>query len=173
MSLDSDKRYERFDQLMERNMMFVRRMCWDFSWGKKSLCEDYIQECYIAIWNNLHSLREDASPFEEKKWVYWRCRSVISHLRRKKPLEVPFDNFDADLLPMLPDSPNHELIEELSVTLTPQERYILFLMLSGYSDKEIADTLHVKPDTVRIRCYRMLKKMKQVNELLNSKQHTK
>lgn len=51
--------------------------------------------------------------------------------------------------------------ERLLASLTPQEARVTELLLLGFSDKQIAETLHLSEDTVRHHVSHMLKKLRK------------
>ena len=54
-----------------------------------------------------------------------------------------------------------EYLEELAEHLSERQRYTLSLFLQGYSIKEIAEKLNIKPDSVKKQRQRMIEKMRQ------------
>lgn len=82
------------------------------------------------------------------------------------PIEVVGDD---DLCVVEGDERN-ELLDTLSEGLTAHERQIVELVRGGYSSKEIADILGIKPESVDVERSRIIGKMRQRAEKQNKKQ---
>ena len=111
---------------------------------------------------SFHTLRHDADVIQEGAWVIWQCRSVFSHRKRRKRFEwVPIDSHLSDTYPVPKEEGYLELLGELAVHLNEQQRHTLTLILHGYTIKEIAETLNIKPDSVKKQRQRIIEKMRQ------------
>lgn len=158
-------KYEQFDDLIERYRKLIRKLCWRHSSGSEHQCNELVQDCYIAIWTHLPSLRPDANAFQRTAWVVWQCRSVFSHRRRSKPPDwIPIDEHLADTLPAPDDTARRELIEELAADLPPNEQRLLALMLEGYGQKEIAKKMNMNVEAVKKMRQRLIKKIQKKND---------
>lgn len=141
-------------------------------------CDDVMQEVLASLWRHRHDLRPGASDGEERVWIRFHCRSVASHLRRKKNIATvslsslstrsPYTQ-ESDDWCAVDSANNRQTIEDLSSTLTPHERQVLQLMLDGYSNDEIAELLQIKPRSVTQTRWRIVKKMK--DEIYEQRQH--
>lgn len=151
--------HDRYDALMARHGMTVRRICWRHSQGDETQCDELIQDCRIALWRRLPALRPNSSAWEEKAWVVWTCRSVFSHLRRKGAALT--DLGQAAHLAAPDDSENREWVEELAIGLSRRERLALSLMIEGYSLKESASVLGTRSENVAKMRSRIVQKMKK------------
>ena len=155
-------RYDRLDELVARYRRLIRRLCWRNAAGDEAVCDDLMQECYLAIWLHLSTIRPDANRLEETAWVVWQCRGVFSHQQRRKRIEtVPLDERMADTIAVGGNDGSREAIEELAACLNPRERQVLALMLGDYTDLEIAERLGMKVDSFQRMRLRMIEKMKQ------------
>ena len=154
---------------MNRNCVFVRRLCWLRSSGSEALCGELVQECYISMWNHFPSLRPGVGMLRERAWVFWQCRSAFSHFQRQKQEDwVLLDIQSVDTLVADTDSEQRELIEELAAGLTPGERSILNQMLQGYTDKEIAEKTGQQTENIKKQRQRLIQKMKNTYETINT-----
>lgn len=154
--------YSRLDELVARYHRLIRRLCWRNASDDEAVCDDLMQECYLAIWQHLSTIRPDANRLEETAWVVWQCRGVFSHYHRRGRLEtVPLDECMADTIADGGSDGNREAIEELAACLTPRERQALALMLGDYTDLEIAERLGMRVDSFQRMRLRMIEKMKQ------------
>lgn len=161
---EPNKRLDPFEQLLTRNENIVRRWCWRFASGDMARCKDLMQDVYVALWTRRDSLRTGATALQEKAWVRWVCRSVLSHHARKAappwvPLADPPEEPE-------PDSSvqQRELIEELAEAVTPRERELLELLLQGYSIAEAAKRMGMKSESASQMRFRMVQKMKEYND---------
>ena len=68
-------RQSAYTELLQRHHAMVWRMCWVAARGDRARCNDLVQEVSIVLWLRMDALRADASPGEERSWVYWQCRS--------------------------------------------------------------------------------------------------
>ena len=154
--------YTRLDELVARYRRLIRRLCWRNAAGDEAVCDDLMQECYLAIWQHLSTIRSDANRLEETAWVVWQCRGVFSHYHRRGRIEtIPIDERMADTIPAGGSDGSREAIEELAACLNPRERQALTLMLNDYTDLEIAERLGMRVDSFQRMRLRMIEKMKQ------------
>lgn len=159
MAIEEDPRYEQFRRLTESHYRLIRLLCWQRSAGRDGLCEELIQDCYVSIWLNLSSLKSGSHPLQQTAWVVWQCRSVFSHLGRRRLIH--WQPIDERLTVSSPDddSTRRELIEDLAVSLSPKERHLLSLILEGYTQKEIAAMTDTTPEAVKKMRHRIVSKM--------------
>ena len=157
---EKDK-YKLFDDLINRYRRLIRKLCWRYSSGSENWCDKLVQDCYIAIWSHLPSLRPDAHPLQRTAWVVLQCRSVFSHRRRGKiPDWISIDEQLADSLSAPDDSGRREMIEGFSADLPPKEQRLLTLMLEGYGQKEIAEKMNMNVEAVKKMRQRLIKKIR-------------
>lgn len=158
---DEEEKYKRFEDLVQRHRHLVYQLCWLRSSGDEALCGELVQDCYIALWRRLDSLRPGAHVLQQRTWVLWQCRSAFSHRRHRRHTWRPLDEDLAAILAAPDDSPQRELIEELAAPLDDRERRLLDLLLAGYSQREIALLLGVQTDSVKKMRRRIIDKMRQ------------
>lgn len=158
-------RYKDFDRLLAHNQRLIEWMCWYYADGDTYLYQELVQQVRVALWDRWRSLRKGSNQHMEKAWVIWQCRSVHSHYRRRKRIDtIPLD----EELPIHEDEGNAlELIEELAVGLSQEERRLLNLLLEGYNQNEIAKAMSLSPSEVSKRHSHMIEKMRQTHEKLN------
>ncbi|MBR6900036.1 MAG: hypothetical protein IKN29_07090 [Bacteroidales bacterium] len=125
--------YGRFDALIARHRQLIHNMCMRRADGNVGRCAELVQDCYIALWHYLPSLREEASHLQEAAWVAWQCRSVFSRRGKASPSLLPIDDYMAGPLVPDDDDPLRERIDAMAKVLTPHERHALELMAEGYS----------------------------------------
>ncbi|MDR6568254.1 sigma-70 family RNA polymerase sigma factor [Chitinophaga ginsengisegetis] len=143
-SLHLEERFKRiYLENKDRLYHFVKRYTKD-----PLIVEDLVQECFIKVWDNLLSLKDDAMIYPLlRTYVY---RIVVNHNQKearrllrdaafneKQPLSV---SFEEDLLFKDGWRSFHEVINTL-----PEKRRKIFLLKQqhGYTHQEIADQLKV------------------------------
>lgn len=159
MSEHDDTRYNDFDRLMARHRGLIKRLCWWYAGGKADTVADLVQEVMLYLWRYRHTLRGDANEFQEKAWVWIRCRSVFEHQRRRPRVEtVPMEEA---LHVITEDTSARDAIDRLSAKLTPLEHEVLELVLDGYTDSEIDSLLHLVPNEAGLLHTQIIDKMKR------------
>lgn len=157
---DDRTKYDNFELLVGRHRGLIRKLCWWRSSGNEILCDDLVQECYLAIWQHFDSLSPDVAKLQEAAWVVWQCRSVFSHVDRKGILPTA----DVSLFDHLP-APDHnetrEILDDLAQLLSPDEQRLFALMRQDLTDLEIAERLGLKTRTVREHQRAIIEKLRQ------------
>lgn len=149
----------RFDRLVECHHLLIRKLCWARCGGDPTRCAELVQDCYIALWRRLPDLRPDATARQERSWVAWLCRSVLSHrLRRRRHWWLPLNTVSD--LPVDDSNTLRRQVEELATGLAPREQLYLRLYLDGYSNDEIARELDIAVDSVYKMRHRVIERMK-------------
>ena len=157
---DDMTKYDRFELFMEHHRGLIRKLCWWRSSGNESLCDDLVQDCYLAMWEHFDSLRPVAAKLQEAAWVAWQCRSVFSHRDRKKGIPS-VDETLFDYLPAPDASETREILDDLALALSPDEQRLFSLMRQDLTDLEIADRLGFTPRTVREKQRKLIEQLRQ------------
>lgn len=152
--------YELFDRLVKENRAMIERMCARRAGGDAERAAELRQDCLIAVWHRLPSLRPGALRLQEAAWVAWQCRSVFSRMRFDRGLWVPIDDKIAESLAVSPEDNPREVIDLLASGLTDHERRMLDLMLEGRDASEVAKAMGIKQRSAVILRHRVIKKMK-------------
>ena len=170
---DDRTKYDNFELLVGRHRGLIRKLCWWHSSGNEVLCDDFVQECYLAIWRHFDTLRPDVAKLQEAAWVVWQCRSVFSHGDREKgfdPLSGASDLSDLSDQSVLSDTTEtREILDDLAQALTPDEQRLFAFMRQDLTDLEIAECLHLKPRTVREKQRQIIEKLRNNFGSLRSK----
>ena len=161
--------YNNFELLVGRHRGLIRRLCWWRSSGDESLCDDLVQECYLAMWEHYGSLRPDVAKLQEVAWVVWQCRSVFSHHDREPGNAGTHIRIDRMMFNIADDdvrAPRDvaETLDELATLLTPDEQRLFALMRQDLTDLEIAERLGLKPRTVREKQRIIIDKLREYNQ---------
>ena len=159
---DSDEIFERFDSIIARHGALIERLCRRYAAYDKELCDDYRQDCYCSLWHYFPTLREGATPIQERSWVIWHCRSVFSHrkYRHRKHQYIPLTREITDTVAESDDNDARDTIEALATMLTPHERDALLLIADGYCAEDLAKEFGIKHRSAVLLRHRIINKLK-------------
>ena len=152
--------YETFNRLLRTYAALIWSMCRDASHGDAERCRDLFQDVSVRLWLRIGKLRKDAKPHEEKAWVEWQTRHVLSHSRNPRELEY--------VLPELADDDDaaeaerRALVADLMAHLQPEDRQLVQMHLEGYSADEIAERMSLRRDAVYQRMHRIVARMRRL-----------
>lgn len=125
----------------------VRRICGPVALDRGA---DATQEALIAIFRNLHTLREAGALYG------WAIRIATREAVRVAKAAASFTTWES--FPEIPTHDPGELgvdIEEILIGLSPEHRAILVLRdLEGYSEQEAAALLSIREGTAKSRLHR-------------------
>ena len=162
MADDRKTKYELFEALINRYRGLIRRLCWRHSSGDEKLCEELIQDCYIAIWYHLASLRSGVHALQQAAWVAWQCRSTFSHRKRGEMEWLAIsEELTENLSAANPEAEFRETIEDLAAGLSDREQHMLRLILEGYAQREIAVRMETTGEGINKMRQRIIQKMQQ------------
>jgi RNA polymerase sigma factor (sigma-70 family) len=123
-----------FNRLFRTYGAIVWSMCKNASHDDYERCRDLFQDVSVRLWLHIGDLRPDAKPHEEKAWVEWQTRHVLSHSRKPRDMEHN--------LPELPDddtaaeAERRTLVADLMAQLQDEDRQLMQMRLEGYSADE-------------------------------------
>jgi RNA polymerase sigma-70 factor (ECF subfamily) len=160
-SADFERR-QRFERLVPAlHAVLYRYAAW--------LCRDpgiaevVVQESLLRAWKSFDSLREDDAA---KQWLLTIVRRENArYFERKNPNMVDIDELSPSQAAMIADTgqPDVDEIREAIYELEDDYREPLVLqVLMGYSTREIADHMGIKPGAVLTRLHRARLKLKAV-----------
>jgi RNA polymerase sigma-70 factor (ECF subfamily) len=125
------------------------------------IAEVVVQESLLRAWKSLDSLREDAAA---KQWLLTIVRRENArYFERKNPHMVDIDELSPSQAAMIADTgePDVDEIREAIYELEDDYREPLVLqVLMGYSTREIAEHMGIKPGAVLTRLHRARLKLK-------------
>jgi RNA polymerase sigma factor (sigma-70 family) len=130
-----------------------------------------MQEVFIAVWENIDSLRSDSTPRQVNRWLQKVMRTVFVRQIRRPRIKAEAQLGEAA---NVADTADHdrELIEELVSYLPPDDRQILQERFHGYSNAEIAVRMGMKENTLNKRMSRIVTKLKEIyKEIYENKQY--
>jgi len=128
--------------------------------GELELAKDLTQDTFVQAFESIPKTAPD-SPLQLKPWLFRvATNKAMQHYRRKKIIRfIPFQhNRDADISNKR--DPSEEIIERLAVEdalcrIAVQQRTCLVLhFIEGFKYREIAQTLGISEDAVRMRVMR-------------------
>ena len=115
------------------------------------------------LWLHFDALRADASPAEERSWVYWQCRSSLyQQRRRQKPSMLPLTALMVETLADDNSLQQKEEIEHLIASLPHDDQQLVRLHLDGYHADEIASLMSLSRDAVYQRLHRIIVRARRV-----------
>ena len=149
-----------FDTFYDSLCLFTHRFVDDLS-----VCEDCVQEAFIALWNN----RVDIDSFAYlKSFLYQVCRNnALNHLKHERvkreymakrvqelESQVCFINY-------VIEEEAERVLAETEQELAPKCREIFRLAMQGKENEEIARLLGISENTVKTQKKIAYKKLKQ------------
>lgn len=135
----------------------------------KELAKDAVQETFIRVYKNID--RYDLSkPFDP--WFYKILTNECNRLLQKESKTTPFDlselDYDSEHLEEVVDY--SDLYQAIQALKDIYRIPIILKYLKGFSEKEIAEILELKQNTVKTRLYQGRDKLKQVLEFLKRRE---
>lgn len=154
------ERNERYLSLLRTFRRHIEHYCIAHSNCRED-AEDMMQEVFIAIWENIDSLRRDSTPKQVNRWLQKVMRTVFVRQIRRHRIKA-----DAPLSEAANaaenDSYERELVEELVAHLPEDDQVLLQERFKGYSNTEIATRLGIKENTLNKRMSRIVTKLKEI-----------
>jgi len=136
----------------------------------ESVADDLVQETFIKVQQNLHSLRD---PERISSWIFRIAYHLFQdHFRGLKKSSVQ-ETID-DRLVILQESPIQKELEQGEMSRCVQDKLsllpetlrsvIIFSDMMDFSHQEIADILGLTVENVKVRLHRARKKLKGILE---------
>jgi RNA polymerase sigma-70 factor (ECF subfamily) len=120
--------------------------------GDNQLSEDIVHETFLK-YANQKELRKDIRSI--KDWLFICARNLAYNHLKKKPLNYKPIEFEQTVT-----IEQKIFIQEILGKLEPDERELILLReQQGYTTKEISTMLNVTDEAVRVRLFRIRKKM--------------
>ena len=116
----------------------------------------------MALWVNFDKIRPDATPEQQRSWVWWQVRSVFYQLRRRKTLTVESLAEHTECSVNEEEAEEKEVLESLMAALDPDERHIVQFHLDGYRGDEIGQQMGISRNNYYQRMHRAIGKMKRL-----------
>lgn len=157
-------RKRRFEQLVgELHRDMYRYAAWLSR--DPGIAEDVVQESMFRAWKSLEALRDDAAA---KQWLLTIVRRENARYFERKRLEtVDIDDLTPAQSAMIADEDTSELDEVRQAIYRLEDDYrepLVLQVLLGYSTKEIAELIGIKPGAVLTRLHRARIKLKELHD---------
>lgn len=129
-----------------------------FRLGNETDAEDAVSACIVAAYENIASLRAEKAF---KAWIFRILYRCCCTLVREQIRSLDRDGEEAlDRVPAPVGGLSPELSEAFGVLCEEDREIVLLSVIAGYTSREIAAILSLKPSTVRSRLSRGLSKMR-------------
>lgn len=158
----SDK--ETFEHLYSAYQDKIFRLCYGYA-KNQELASDLTQDCFIKIWENLGSFRNEASV---STWIYRiAVNNCLLYLRKNKSGVIAFEQIEPDISHHEDENQDtEESIEKLYRAiqkLGETDRAIISMVLEDMSYKEIGEVMGISENSIGVKVHRIKKTLK--NEL--------
>ncbi|MBX0334460.1 sigma-70 family RNA polymerase sigma factor [Pontibacter sp. HSC-14F20] len=155
---------ETFTRLYRQYAPGIRQLCRGYT-GSATQAEDLLQESFLAVWNNMHKYRGDAS------WGTWIYRIAVNtcllYLRKEKT--KPEKITDDALLNLAEEEYNQDgevqLLYKCISRLPETDRLIISMVLEELPYEDIASIAGITANNLRVKIHRI---KKQLTEMFNS-----
>ena len=158
---EQDPQRELFLALLQRQRSVIWKLCLRHEHDDHCAAADLVQEAAQALWRYRGSLRPDSTPRQERRWVAWRVRAILYEhdCRQRRNLLVLGQPYEGSEEPSVDDDLT---FAALLATLPHADRQLVDLRLAGYSDREIGDRLGITAAAVRVRMFRLVRRLRRV-----------
>lgn len=171
--LNDPEELEFFVELIEENLTAMNTAARSIlARGFSAYADDAVQDACISIANNIFSIKNRLECSKRRAFcvriVKNKCIDIIR--RNSKCTQQPLDDIDFSLESNAPD-PLDEVLEKESYEKlikaigSLDENYstvLLYKLVDGFSDTEIAALLGITPKNVNVRTYRAKQKLKKL-----------
>lgn len=125
--------------------------------GNQQQSEDIVQETFVKLLGQSKNLDDNVSI---KDWLFVCARNLTyNHLKRQKQSSLLTDFIDP---PAESNVETEIFIRDVLSRLTTEERELILLReQQRFTTKEISSMLNISAEAVRVRLYRIRKKMQQ------------
>lgn len=142
-----------FLQMVDENRGTLYKVCLMFSSRQSEELRDLYQEVVCRLWEGYEGFDRRSSSLT---WVYRVAMNTALNWqrnRRRRPLLVPLDTLDDQLLASEADRSSD--LYALADHLTDNEKALLWLYLDGVKLRQIAEVTDSTEDAVKKRIQRM------------------
>ena len=144
-----------FTEIYNKHAPQVLRMCMAYS-DNEAQAQDFLQETFIKIWQNLEQYRGDAKI---STWIYRiavnTCLSHIRSAKNKIPDELK-ENFDSaeDNSAVVKEQHIQQLYKAIH-QLPETDRLIISMVLEEIPYDEVAATVNITEGNLRVKIHRI------------------
>jgi RNA polymerase sigma-70 factor (ECF subfamily) len=151
-----------FQSLHDQYYSMVLNLCRGYMKGDREMASDLAQEVFINVWNALPGYRGEASY---KTWIYRitvnTCLMLIR--KNKKQIKVPVELALHASEPAQSQKDSEYLYRAIG-NLDEVERIIIMMVLEEIDYEEIARTLGITENNLRVKVHRARAKLKTLIE---------
>ena len=155
---------ETFTRLYRQYAPGIRKLCMGYT-GSAAQAEDLLQESFMAVWNNMHKYRGEAS------WGTWIYRIAVNtcllYLRKQK--SKPKKIADDVLQNLAEETHNQDnelqLLYKCISRLPETDRLIISMVLEELPYEDIASIAGITENNLRVKIHRI---KNQLTEMFNS-----
>ena len=156
-------------QQFQSNVSQIKNKLFRFSLrivGQAAEAEDVVQEVFIKLWNN-RDFMDESSNLEA--WCMTATRNLSidklrSKHRRLEPIKAGFDLLDKTPTPYQKtvESDVFSQVKSMMDDLPEKQKFVMHLRdIEGLTYQEIADSLEIPLDQVRVNLFRARKAVKE------------
>lgn len=134
----------------------------------RSIAEDLVQETFLRAWRAIDSLNNLKAA---KSWLFTILRRENARRFEKKSAQVELTSLNDDLIEILSAAEHtysntdcltlHKALHQIPSMYTEP---LILQILGGYSCKEIASIIGIKPGAVMTRVFRAKQKLREILE---------
>lgn len=129
--------------------------------GDKQLAEDTVHDVFVKY---LESAEQFESDNNLANWLFICARNLLLNRLAK---EKQTSNYDFSTLAIQPAVEHKLFIDKILARLTPEEKDLLLLReQQGFSIRELAQMLEMTEETIRVRLFRIRKKIHEMKASL-------
>jgi len=157
IALIRDGNTEAFGQVIERYQLSIGKYLYRLT-GEYETARDLTQDTFLQAYQ---SLRKNKNEIQLKAWLYGiATNKALQYRRRKKIITfVPFDdaqNSDPPDGKNQPDDLAEKIMVEAAMLKVPEEQRVCMMLhfVEGFKYREIAQTMGISEDAVRMRVAR-------------------
>lgn len=154
--MNEKNRTEEFNELFNRHYSKVFRLCRGYFNGDPAIASDAAQEVFLKVWEHSDSFRQQSNM---STWIYRiAVNTCLMHLRKASTSK----EIKTDTLPDLPaeiySTEQEEKLRQMYACIQKLDetgKVIILMVLEGISYPEIALTVGITEENVRVRIHRI------------------
>ena len=149
-----------FIEIIKTHEPIIYKACYLFAHRNPEVVRDLYQEVVCALWQSRWRFRGESSI---ATWVYRVSVNTVVNYHKKHSKEISTAPLSDHLSDTLPNTDDQELVDhlyELITQLPAKEQKLVYLYLEGLSPLEIAQTIGISYNNVRVKLHRIKQKLR-------------
>ena len=152
---------QEFSSLYKEYAPGILKLCLGYT-GDATIAEDYVQDTFITVWNNMEKFRRDASW---STWIYRIAVNIcLADLRKKKQVTI---KLEPDHFSHLRDQPDNkeqqvQLLYGCISKLPETDRLIITMVLEDKEYSEIASIIGITQNNLGVKIHRIKKELTEI-----------